>query len=121
MTKSKAKIELQLKAKTNPVLVETIILAKKNPAWIEVASILSSPGRKSKSVNLSALDSSKGEMVVVPGKVLSQGEMTKKIKVAALKFSEGAIKKLKDAGCETLTIKEAISTNKDAKGMVILR
>lgn len=121
MVKSKTTIEKQLKRKTNPVLVETIILAKKNPAWTEVAGLLTTPGRKSKSVNLSEIEKADGEMIVVPGKVLSQGEIKKKVKVVATNFSESALKKLKDAGCEALTIKDAIKLNKDGKGMVILK
>lgn len=121
MTKSKTRIEQQLKKKTNPVLVETVILAKKNPAWLEVAGILTTPGRKAKSANLSEIEKVDGEMIVVPGKVLSQGQITKKVKVVATKFSENALRKLKEAGCETLTIKEAIKVNKDGKGMVILK
>lgn len=121
MIKSKTKIEQQLQKKTNPALVETIVLAKRNPAWIEVASILTAPGRKSKSANLSQIEKLEGEMIVVPGKVLSQGEITKKVKVVATKFSEKALQKLKDAGCEALTIKEAIKINKDGKGLTILK
>lgn len=121
MIKSKTKIESQLRKKLNPVLVETVISAKKNPNWINVASELTIPNRKKAAVNISDLEKAEGEMVVVCGKVLSQGDISKKIKVAALNFSEKAKKKLKDAGCETLTIKEAIESNKDAKGVNILR
>jgi large subunit ribosomal protein L18e len=119
--KSKTKIETQLKSKTNPELVETVILAKKNPAWMEVASLLTTPGRKSKGINLSNIESSKGSVIVVCGKVLGQGEITKKIKVAAMKFSKNAEEKLKAAGCEILKISEEIKNNKDAKGVIILR
>ena len=121
MIKSKTKIETQLKKKTNPVLVQTVVLAKKNPAWMEVASMLTAPGRIRKDVNLSAVEKIEGQVIVVCGKVLSQGEVTKKIKVAALGFSESAKKKLKDAGCEAVSIMEEIKNNKDAKGVVVLK
>lgn len=121
MIKSKTKIESQLKSKTNPVLIQTVVLAKKNPAWVEVASLLTTPGRNRKDFNLSAIEEATGEVIVVPGKILSQGNVTKKKKVVALNFSENAKKKLTEAGCEVTTIIEEIKKNKDAKGVVILK
>mgnify|MGYP001613512789 CR=1 FL=1 len=47
MTKSKTKIESQLRRKTDDELVETTIAAKKQEKWVEVASILSGPRRES--------------------------------------------------------------------------
>ena len=121
MIKSKTKIESQLRKKTNPVLVETVVLAKKNPAWIEVAGLLTTPGSNRKDFNLSAIERTEGEVIVVCGKVLSQGEITKKKKVIALGFSENAKNKLKNAGCEIASITEEIKNNKDAKGVVVLK
>jgi large subunit ribosomal protein L18e len=56
----------------------------------------------------------KEKIIVVPGKVLSQGEITKKVQVAAINFSKKAKEKLEKAGCETLSIKELILKNKNA-------
>ncbi len=119
--KSKTKIEFQLKRKTNPVLVETIVLAKKNPKWMDVASILAGPKKKMKNLNVGELEKFSSEKIVVCGKILSEGEITKKVKVAALDFSEKAKEKLKKAGCETKTILEEINDNKEAKGVLILK
>lgn len=119
--KSKTKIENQLVGKTNKALVNTIILAKKNPAWMEVAGALTISRRKRKDINLTELNKTEGKVLVVCGKVLSQGEITKKIKVVALGFSSNAEEKLKKAGCEFLTIAEEIQKNKDAKEVVILK
>ena len=41
--KSKTLIEKQMQKKVNPDLVKTIIAAKKNENWLEVAGILSKP------------------------------------------------------------------------------
>jgi large subunit ribosomal protein L18e len=120
-TKTKTKIESQLKSKTNSELIKTVIAAKKNTAWLEVASLLTVPGRASKDINLTDIEKADGEVIVVCGKVLSQGEITKKVKVAAMKFSENAAKKLKAAGCEMIKISEEIEKNKDAKGVTVLR
>ena len=119
--KSKTKIESQLKRKTNPIIVETIILAKKNPKWIEVASVLSGPRRKRKNANLSEIEKIDSETIAVCGKVLSEGKISKKVKVAALDFSEKALEKLKKAGCEVNTLAEEIQKNKEAKGVKILK
>jgi large subunit ribosomal protein L18e len=119
--KSNTKIEAQLKKKNNPVLVETIILAKKNPQWKEVAEVLTNSRKKRKDFNLDQIEKVEEKIIVVCGKVLSQGEITKKKKVVALNFSEKAKEKLLNAGCEALLITEEIKINKDAKDVKILK
>lgn len=121
--KSKTKIEGQLQRKTNSELVKTIIAAKKNKGWLEVASILSGPRRKKSGVNLDKInkEANSGDTVVIPGKVLSMGEIDKKIKVAALGFSEKAKEKLKKGSCQVLTINEEIKSNPEGKGIKILK
>lgn len=119
--KSKTKIEKQLKRKTNSVLVETIILAKKNKPWYKVAEILSTPTKKQPAVNVGELVKENSEIVVVPGKVLSQGELDKKLKIVALSFSEGAREKILSAKGEAVSIIEEIKKNPSAKGVKILQ
>jgi large subunit ribosomal protein L18e len=120
--KSKTLIEKQLKRKTNKILVDTIILAKSNPSWIEVASILTGPDRRNKGINLVDLEKVAGkEILIIPSKVLSGGEITKKFKVAALSYSEKAKEKLLKSGCEVFTLEEMINQNKEAKGVKILK
>lgn len=123
MVKSKTKISQQLKRKTNTHLVETLILAKKNSAWIEVASILSGPRRKRIDINLNDLNkfAKEGEKIIVPGKILSQGFINKKIEVIAFAFSERAEAKLKDAGCKSLNLLNEIKSNPDAKGIKVFK
>lgn len=121
--KSKSKIEKQIRRKNNPLLVETVRLAKKNDAWLEVAGILS--GSKKNRVNLNLRDIEEGskenDCIVVSGKVLSEGNVSKKIKVVALSFSERAKEKLLKQKCEVLSIIEEIKKNPSAKGIKILR
>lgn len=123
MEKSKTKIESQLRKKTNPILVNTIIAAKKNPKWLKVAGMLSGPGRIKTCINLSEIDekTKDGEKIVIPGKVLSQGEVKKKIKISAFKFSKRAEEKLKKAGCETNTLLKEIKSNPEAKDVKVIR
>jgi large subunit ribosomal protein L18e len=119
--KTKTQIETQLKKKTDPILVETVVLAKRNPAWIEIASLLTGTRRNRKDANLSDLNKLEGQVLVVAGKVLSQGEISKKIKVVALNFSEKAKEKLLKAGCEVVLLKDEIQKNKDGKGVVVFK
>jgi large subunit ribosomal protein L18e len=119
--KSKTKIEEQLRKKTNSELVETIILAKKSPEWKEVAGALSGPRKKRKDINLASLSNSNLDSVVVCGKILGDGEVNKKMKVVALGFSKKAKEKLMKAGCEVKTIIEEIRSNKNAKGVTIIK
>jgi|SRR3989344_1762148 len=120
--KTKTKIESQIRKKTNTELVETVITAKKKEKWLEVASILSSPRRESIDLNLDQIDelSKEGDTIVVPGKVLSQGELSKKIKIVAYKFSEKAKEKLLKSKIQTSNIIEEIKKNPEAKGVKIL-
>lgn len=121
--KSKTTIEKHLQKKNNPLLVETLIAAKKNAKWNEVASILSGPRRKRINLNLDEInkDSKAGEIIVVPGKILSGGEIDKKIKVVAFNFSEKAKEKLLSAKCEISIILDEIKKNPEAKGLRILK
>lgn len=121
--KSKQTIEKQLQKKKNMKLVETIILAKKNKAWLEVASILSGPKRNRKNINLNELNKElkEKEILVVPGKVLSQGDIDKKGKVVALAFSKKAEEKLLNAKVEVSGIFDEIKKNPEGKGIRILK
>jgi|TARA_Y100001951_G_C11197845_1_gene215358 large subunit ribosomal protein L18e len=120
--KSKTKIGKQLQKKLNPSIVETILAAKKHENWRKVAGILSGPRRKFVEFNLQDIDRSakEGESVLVPGKVLSQGNLDKKIKVIALNFSSKAKEKLFKSKNESVTIIEEIKKNPEAKGLRIL-
>ena len=116
---SKTKISKRAKRKTNPELVETIELAKKNNL-LELGKKLSGPTRLQKKINLDKLNKLKENKVIIVGKVLGNGEINKKISVSALGFSEQARNKLKKAGCEIFTIKQAIEKNKKLEGVKVI-
>jgi len=121
--KSLTKIKKQVRKKTNQELVETILSAAKNEKWMDVARIISGTRRNRLSVNLDKIDkeTEDGETIVVPGKILSQGDISKKIKIIALAFSENAKEKLSKGKKEFATIEEEIKKNPDAKGIRIMR
>ncbi|MFA4952648.1 MAG: 50S ribosomal protein L18e [Candidatus Pacearchaeota archaeon] len=121
--KSKTRIEKQTKRKTNPNLVETIRNARKNKKWLEVAGLLSNSRKKRAEINLDRInkEAKEGDIVVVPGKVLSQGELTKKIKIIAFGFSENAREKILKSKSELNYIYDEIKKNPEAKGVKILK
>ena len=121
--KSTTKIKKQAGRKTNSNLVETINISAKNENWKSVAHILSMPRRSRVEFNLDEIGAAAkdGENIVIPGKVLSQGELNKKIKIIALAFSENAKEKLSKGKINFSTIDEEIKKNPDAKGLRILR
>lgn len=116
---SKTQIVERTKNKTNKYLIETIDLARKNNL-LEVAKRLSGPKRLQNDMNVEELNKLEGNNFMVIGKILSNGEIKKKITISALGFSEKAREKLKNASCEIRTIKEEIEKNPKLNGVKIL-
>jgi len=121
--KSKTKISKQLERKDNLELINSILAAKKNNSWVEVAGLLSRPRRKRININLDEINlkCAEGENVIIPGKVLSQGKIEKKIKVIAFNFSEKAKEKLLNSKCQISYISDEIKSNPSAKGLKVLK
>jgi len=82
-----------------------------------IAYELSRSERKRREVNLSIINrsSDSGETVVIPGKVLGSGELKHKLTIAALNFTAGALKKIKEAGAEHMTLKELHAKKKTGR------
>lgn len=120
--KTKTKIGMQLRKKTSPDLIATIIVSKKNSAWKKVADALSSPRSNKIGINLDEISriAKEGEIIAIPGKVLSQGEMEKKLKIAAFGFSEMAKEKILMAKGQAITLIDEIKSNPSAKGVRII-
>jgi len=107
------------KEKTNPELVLLIkdlkIHAKRHntPIWRDIAERLERPLRVWPEVNVSRIEryAKEGEVIIVPGKVLGSGILTKKVNVAAWKFSKSAKEKIEKAGGRVMTIRELMMEN----------
>ena len=88
--------------KTNPNLIELInklyeqSRSEDAAIWKDVAQRLERSNRRTAEVNLSdiARHAEAGETVLVPGKVLSNGDLENKVDVVALKFSAKAQEKI---------------------------
>ena len=124
MVKSKTKIEQQSWKKNSSELVETIRAAKKtgNKFWLQVAGILAGPRREKIAINLEDVEkgTTEEDFIVIPGKILSQGEISKKIAVIAFNFSEKAREKMLKNKVQILSILEEVKRNPQAKGIRIL-
>ena len=120
---SKTQLAKRIQRKNNPDLVETLFACKKNEAWLEIGKIISSSRRNLISVNLEKInkETKEGDTVIIPGKVLSQGLIDKKIKIVALGFSKMAREKLRESKSEILLLTEEINKNPKAEGIKIIR
>ena len=121
--KSKTLITKQTRRKFNLELIEIINITKKNKNWKRIAEILSTPRRRKIIMNLERInkEAKDGEVILVPGKILSQGEINKKMRIVARDFSKKAEEKLLKSKIEFLKIKEEIKKNPDAKGIKMLK
>lgn len=94
----------------------------KEPIWLDVAKKLRAPRRIKVALNIVDLErhARAGETVVVPGSVLSNGELTKAVHVAAWRFSPAAAAKIKKAKGATMTIDELLEKNKSGSNVRIM-
>jgi len=114
--------------KTNPALTALIHDLKKQasendaPIWKDVALRLEKPLRNWSEVNLDRISKYIGEkeIALIPGKVLSDGSLTKKVSIVAWSFSEKSQEKIKKAGGKYMTIQELIKSNPKGKHIRIL-
>jgi len=111
----------------DPRRLETIRLlqskAKDSPVWKNVVKELSRSRSNRTEVNLERINKStkKGDIVIVPGKILGDGSLDHEITVAAFKFSKSAIEKLKGSGCTTLNLDEFASKNQNVKDVKLMK
>jgi large subunit ribosomal protein L18e len=98
--------------------------AKENraPIWRDIAERISKPRRNIPAVNLSRVrrHSADGETILVPGKLLGAGVLERKLRVAALRFTEGARRKIERAGGECLSISELVEENPKGSGIKVV-
>ena len=114
--------------KTNPNLIELInklyeqSRSEDAAIWKDVAQRLERSNRRTAEVNLSdiARYAEAGETILVPDKVLSNGNLVEKVNVVALKFSAKAQEKIESAGGECISIDEIIESNPKGSNIRII-
>ncbi len=111
--------------KENSELISLIENLKKaeRPIWKRVASDLSKPRRRKVQVNISKIEqyAKADSTVLIPGKVLGSGDLSKKVTVAAFSFSESAKKLITKVGGKAITIESLHKTNPEGKGVTLMR
>ncbi len=104
---------------TNPLLrkliedLRTRGYKEKIPFLLKIAEELSRQRRRRVEVNIAKLERlcKERETVVVPGKLLGYGKLSKPLTVAAWKFSKQALEKIDAAGGKAISIEELVSEN----------
>lgn len=113
---------------TNPQLKKLIaelkdLASKENvKLWARIAKDLEKPARQRREANLSKIDkyTRVGEVALVPGKVLSMGQLSKKLTVAGFKFSGEAKEKINKAGGKAIMVSELMKENPKGKKVRII-
>ena len=90
--------------------------------WRRLADDLLVPTREKKLVNLFKIDmyAKDGDVIVVPGKVLGTGDISKKVTVSAFSFSKSAVEKIRNAKGNVLTIQELLQKNPKGKDVRLM-
>ena len=119
---SKTRLKIRIRRKFNPSIIELVRLTSKSSSWDKITKVLAGPTRQYPSFNLNQIDAkvSAGDTLIIPGKVLSQGDLTKKIKICALSISKTAREKLKISKSEFTPLIEEVKKNQKAEGVKIL-
>lgn len=89
--------------------------------WKRIATDLEAPSRRRRTINVHALErhAKDGEIVIVPGKVLGDGELNKSITVAAYAFSDKARDRIAQKG-KAITITQLMKDNPKGQKVRIL-
>ena len=114
--------------KTNEELVSLVSFLKKYsyekeaPIWRDIAKRLERPKRSWATVNVSKLDfyAKANDAIIVPGALLGAGEINKPLTVAAAKVSEGAARKIVEAGGTVLPLHEMAEQRPKGNGIRIM-
>ena len=118
----------RLNRKENPLLHRTLIelhkAARKHevPLWAAVADELLRPRHQRPPLNVGHLErlAVPKETVVIPGKLLAAGRLTKPLTVAAFHYSEEARAKIHAVGGTTMSIHELVHARPEGTGVRLL-
>ena len=93
----------------------------KTGVWKRVALELERPTRSHRVVNLSKIEkfTEDNDVVVVPGKLLSGGELTKKITIIAYSYSQKTLDKL-NGKAQIISIEDGLKKYPTAKDIKII-
>ena len=118
----------RINRKSNAELIQSITSLKKAardndaPIWRSIAKRLEGPSRNWPTVNISKLEynSQKNSKIVVPGKLMGSGNLTKKVTVSAYSFTKSATEKIEKAGGKCLHYSDFIKSNPKGKDVMVI-
>ena len=91
--------------------------------WRDIARRMASGRRRYASINLYKIDmlTKEGDTVLVPGTILSVGELTKNITISSFRISRKAMEKIIKARAKFKSLSELSSENPKGTNIKILR
>jgi large subunit ribosomal protein L18e len=114
--------------KGNPELVRLIVQLRRAarshhaPIWASVADRLERSRHQGDPINVGHLErlAESNETVVVPGKLLAEGPLSKRLTVAAFAYSAEARGKIHAAGGTAITLDDLLRSKPDGAGVRLL-
>jgi large subunit ribosomal protein L18e len=114
--------------KQNPELLDLLVELRRAarrhgaPLWATVADRLERARHSVDPVNVAHLDrlASAGETVVVPGKLLADGRLSKALTVGAFAYSQGARDKIRAAGGSAVSLHALLKAKPEGTGVRLL-
>ncbi|MHA1720133.1 MAG: 50S ribosomal protein L18e [Promethearchaeota archaeon] len=112
---------------TGPSNIQKRMLARrlwktKRPIWRDVSKRLMAPQKNRVEKNLGDISRivKDGDIIIVPGKILANGTLDKKITIACYAISKSAAKKLDASESERISIDELVKKHPSGKGVRII-
>jgi len=104
------------------ILVTDLKKAKQAKLWPRIAKELERSTKNLTQINISKIQKNirDDEIALVPGKVLSLGNMEKKLTIAAYNFSEAALEKINKNG-KAILIEELLKQNPKGNKVRIIK
>jgi large subunit ribosomal protein L18e len=96
--------------------------SSRKPVYRQAVKMLSRKTNRLVEVNVGKLDnmSSEGSVLLVPGKVLGEGDVTKELHVGAVAYTTSAAQKISSAGGEALLLKDFVAKYGEGKGVLLV-
>jgi large subunit ribosomal protein L18e len=91
--------------------------------WRRIAIELMKPRRQRAEVNLYKIEKyvNDGDVVIIPGKLLGDGELTKKVTVIALAASKQSLEKLRASGSTFISLYDVTGKEIEGKRVWIMK
>ncbi len=114
------------KLETQKLITKLEITSRKTKKkiWKDLAERIQKPTRNNIVINIENLEKLakkfKGKTLIVPGKILSKGEITEKATIIAISASEKAIEKISKKG-EFIFLKDFVNEKVNTKELVLVK